>query len=125
MQNEKPNAREELALDALLAAALRQPEEVKPTAKEIREFLKSKKPLSPEAKAAIKKLGSDVVDRLILARKESVVFESKEAESAPLFAAMNRKNTSDRQGSKTEEELKRKRKEILERLRKKQGKDKR
>lgn len=124
MQNENPNDREELALDALLAAVLRQPEEVQPTEKEIREFLKSKKPLSPEAKAAIKKLGSDVVNRLILAQDKPDVHEAKETESAPLFAAMNRKNVSGRHDPKTEEELKRKRKEILERLRKKQGRDK-
>lgn len=124
MENEKPNAREELALDALLAAALRQPEEGQPTDEEIREFLKSKKPLSQEAEAAIKRLGPDVVNRLILARNKISAIKSKESESAPVFAAMNRKNVSGRHNPETEEELKRKRKEILERLRKKQGKDK-
>jgi hypothetical protein len=116
--------REELALDALMAALLRQLETSPPTEKEIRDFLKTEKPLSPEAKAAIKRLGPDVVNRLILARNRSVTAESKQSESAPVFAAMNRKNVSGRHNPETEEELRRKRIEILERLKKKQRKDK-
>jgi hypothetical protein len=124
MQNEHSNTREERALDALLAAALRHPEDAKPSGKEVREFLKRNKSLSPEAKAAIRRLGPNVVNRLILSQKRSKVIESTQEESMPLFAAMNRQNASNQHDPKTEEELKRKRKEILERLKRKQSKDK-
>lgn len=112
-------------MDALLAAALRQPEEAPVTDEEIAEFLKSKTPLSEEAKAALKKLGPDVVGRLVRPESGAQTTETDEQAMTPLYAAMNRKNAAGQHNPKTEEELERKRREILARLKKKQqGKDK-
>jgi hypothetical protein len=124
MKNDKPESREEMALDALLAAALRQPEEAPITDEAVAEFLKSKPPLSEGAKVALKKLGPDVVSRLVRREDEFETTELADLESAPLYAAMNRKNAADQHNPQTEEELERKRKEILARLRQKRAKDK-
>jgi len=125
MKNGKPENREEMALDALLAAALRQPEEAQVTDEEIAEFLKSKPPLSEDARAALKKLGPEVVRRLVDPEGAAETVELDDLAIGPLYAAMNRKNADDQHNPQAEEELERKRKEILARLKKKQqGKDK-
>jgi len=117
MNDEKLN-REEQALDALMAAALRQPEETEPTRDEIEKFLRKPKHLSAEAKRALEKLGPNVVERLIFAQTSP---QDQEAElvDTGLYAAMHRKNKTGKHDPKTEAELEKKRKEILERLKKK------
>jgi len=117
MNNEKNN-REDQALDALMAAALRQPEEVEPSAEEIKKFLQRPKPISAEAKRALQKLGPNVVERLILAQTSTQGQESELVDTG-LYAAMHRKNKSGKHDPKTEAELEKKRKEILEKLKKK------
>lgn len=124
MKNDKPESREEMALDALLAASLRQPEEAPVTDEEIGVFSESKAPLSEEAKAALKHIGPDAVRRLVLSQDQAETTEMDDVASAPLYAAMNRKNAAGQHNPKTEEELENKRKEILARLRQKWGKDK-
>lgn len=117
MNDEKTN-REEQALDALMAAALRQPEETEPTRDEIKKFLRKPKHLSAEAKRALEKLGPDVVERLIFAQT-SVQDQGAELVDTGLYAAMHRKNKTGKHDPKTEAELEKKRKAILERLKKK------
>ena len=120
MKNDKAESREELALDALLAAALRQPEEAPVTDEEIAEFLNSETPLSEEAKAALKKLGPEVVSHLVQREAEAGTLETYDVSKMPLYAAMNRKHATGQHDPETEEELERKRREILARLKKKQ-----
>jgi hypothetical protein len=121
MEKEKLNDREETALDALMGAALRQPEEVQPTEKEIREFLRASKPPTADGKAAIKKLRSDVIKRLVVGNAVATQREREVNASDVVYAAMNRKNTTSQHDAATEAELKRKRQGILDKL-KKQGK---
>lgn len=122
MKNDKVENREELALDALLAATLRQPEEAEVTDEEIAKFLASKTPLSEEARSVLKKIGPDVMKHLLALEGEGETENIAASEMAPLYAAMNRKNKAGQHDQKTEEELDRKRREILARLEKKQPK---
>jgi hypothetical protein len=117
MNNEK-NDREEKALEALMAAALRGPEETEPTNDEIKRFLRKPMHISAEAKRALEKLGPAVVERLIFART-SVLNQETEVVDSGLYAAMHRKNKTGKHDPKTEAELEKKRKEILQRLKKK------
>ena len=118
MKNDKADSREELALDALLAAALRQPEEAPLTDEEIKVFLKAEAPLSQDAKIALERLGPDAIKRYILGPSENETVSADELTSAQLYAAMNRNNPSAEHDPKTEEKLEQKRREILERLKK-------
>lgn len=117
MNNEKNN-REEQALDALMAAALRQPEETEPTKDETKKFLRKPKSISAEAKRALEKLGPDVVERLIFGQAAEQAQETELVDTG-LYAAMHRKNKTGKYDPKTEAELEKKRKEILQRLKKK------
>jgi len=116
--------RKEKALDALMAAALRQPEETEPTEAEIGNYAKTAPSLSPEGKTALKALGPNVVKRLIIVTANArEVSRQEEVDAAPVYA-MHRNNPSGKNDSQTEAEFERKRKEILERIKKKRSKDK-
>ena len=118
--------REDRAVDALVAAALRQAEFNEPSDEEIQKFLANVPPVSPEGKAALDALGPDIVQRITQAssrQSPSARATQAEEELSPLYMAMNRKNASGEMDARTKEELEKKRKEALERIknRKKQG----
>jgi hypothetical protein len=116
--------RKERALDALMAAALRQPEETEPAEIEIEKYAKTAPSLSPEGKAALRALGPNVVKRLVIGSTETRGTNLQgEAEEAPMYAAMHRNNPSGKNDAQTEAEFERKRKEILERIKKKRNND--
>ncbi len=112
--------REDRAIDALIAAALRHGELNAPTDEEIQKFLANVPPVSPEGKAALDALGPDIVRRITQASSRpspSARAAQAEEELSPLYMAMNRKNASGEMDARTKEELEKKRKEALERIR--------
>lgn len=118
--------REDRAVDALIAAALRHAELNEPTDEEIQKRLANTPPVSPEGKAALDALGPNVVQRIMKtspARPSPVIAVNADEEMTALYSAMNRKNASGEMDSRTKEELEKKRKEAIERIkdRKKQG----
>ncbi|MCI0534082.1 MAG: hypothetical protein L0Z50_02525 [Verrucomicrobiales bacterium] len=126
MSNSPQQDREDRAVDALVAAALRQAEFNEPSDEEIQKFLANVPPVSPEGKAALDALGPDIVQRITQAssrQSPSARATQVEEELSPLYLAMNRKNASGEMDARTKEELEKKRKEALERIknRKKQG----
>jgi len=126
MSNSPQQDREDRAVDALVAAALRQAEFNEPTDEEIQKFLANVPPVSPEGKTALDALRPDIVQRITQASSRhlpSARAPQAEEELSPLYMAMNRKNASDEMDARTKEELEKKRKEALERIknRKKQG----
>lgn len=125
--NDSPRQdREGRAVDALIAAALRQGEFNDPTDEELLQFLADVPPVSPAGKAALNALGPNVIQRMLQPGPQrphrSPAAQAQENYS-PLYAAMNRKNASNEFDAHTEGELERKRKEALDRIkkRKKQG----
>jgi len=120
MKTASQQDREDRAVDALVAAALRQAEFNEPTDEEIQKFLANVPPVSPEGKAALDALGPDIVRRITQASSRpspSARAAQAEKELSPLYMAMNRKNASGEMDARSKEELERKRKEALERIR--------
>jgi hypothetical protein len=107
--------REEKAIQALITGALhRFSPEV--TAEEIEEFLKSECILSPEGKAALEKLGDDPLAKRVAPGGPQLALEVSGE-----YAAMHRELDADELDEQTKEELRRKREEILRRIREKRG----
>jgi hypothetical protein len=119
MSNSPQQDREDRAVDALIAAALRQAEFNEPTDEEIQRFLANVPPLSPAGKAALNASGTDIVQRITRAsasRPNTGRVAPVEEDVSPLYMAMNRKNASDEMDASTKEELEKKRREALERI---------
>jgi len=123
MKNESQEEREHQALDALAAAALRQGEEQGVSQEEIDKFLKNPVPVSASGKRALEALGPDVIARVADASPNSAEiltdFLGSTHEQRAEFAAMHRKNQTGENEVETEQELERKRQEILRKLREK------
>lgn len=110
--------RENEALDALMAAAFRisTPDETT-NCEEAQNLAISKPKLSPDDEAAIKSLGPNFVERLLiegtleLSRNKGVNNWDREIEDA--YAAMNRGNADESLSDQTRQEIERKRQELL------------
>lgn len=114
-----PNKREEDALAALISASLHLTGD-HVSDEEVELFLKHSHDLPPEYMAALDALGANIVEGLAAsvagfssAGKPSAYVRDQVSE---LHTAMNRKNAEDRHSQKTEEELERRRREILDKL---------
>jgi hypothetical protein len=115
-ESEKSKLKEEKAVQALISAALHVGHE-EVTAEEMGPYLSGEAVLSAEDDAALKRLKSDSVSpqpQTNLPPQETMV-ETEE------FMALHRKQPGQGFSPKTEEEIKRKREELLEKLRKKKG----
>jgi len=118
--------REDRAVDALIAAALRQAEINELIDEEIQKFLANVPPVSPAGKAALDALGPGIVARLTRATPKDVQHASAvqaDEEVSPLYAAMNRKHSAGEMDARAKEELEKKRKEALERIKKRKKRD--
>ncbi|MGA3265483.1 MAG: hypothetical protein ABSE16_01520 [Verrucomicrobiota bacterium] len=115
-ESDTPSRREEKAVQALISAALHV-RDAQLTTDEINPYLAGEVTLSAEDEAALKRKGSrplasgDSPEPALLAE----IVESEE------FMALHRKQPGQGFSPKTEEEIKRKREELLEKLRKKKG----
>jgi len=122
--NSQPNEeRESKALDALIAASLRQGELVEPSDDEIAGFSHGVAEISSEARAALAKLGERWISEIARSPMEpgddAPWRDSYRDETSPAMA-MNRKNPSGKHDPHTEVELEKKRQEVLARLKAKQ-----
>src|ERR1041385_828074 len=91
--------REDRAVDALIAAALRRAELNEPTDEDIQRFLADAPPASPEGKAALDALGPDIIQQITQTpgaskQPRSVPAIQADEELSPLYMDMNRKNVS-------------------------------
>lgn len=113
-ESDNSKRKEDQAVQALISAALHVADE-EVTAEEIRPYLCGEVALSAEDEAALKRLASGVVSgpRQMDAPKHTGVVETEE------FLALHRKQPGQGFSAKTEEEVKRKREELLAELRKK------
>lgn len=110
--------RENEALDALMAAAFRMstPDE-RTDCEEAMKLAGAKPKLSPDDEAAIKSLGPDFVDKLLiegarkLPKEEGATNWDREIEDA--YVAMNRGNVDESLSDQTRQEIERKRQELL------------
>ena len=110
--------RENEALDALMVAAFRMstPDE-RTDCEEALNLVRAKPKLSPDDEAAIKSLGPDFVEKLLiegarkLSREEGASNWDREIEDA--YAAMNRGNADESLSDQTRQEIERKRQELL------------
>ena len=126
MNNQTDEEREQQALDALAAAALREGEERGVSRTEIDEFLKNPVSLSQCGKKALEALGPDVLAKIIdtspdEATDSSPYLGAPANEPCADFAAMHRKNQTGENEAETEKELERKRQEILKKLKDQKG----
>lgn len=115
-ESDTPSRREDKAAQALISAALHV-RDAEVTTEEIRPYLSGDVALSAEDEAALKRKGSRPLasGTSTGAAPQAEAFESEE------FMALHRKQPGKGFSPKTEEEIKRKRKELLEKLRKKKG----
>jgi hypothetical protein len=110
--------RENEALDALMAAAFRMstPDE-KTDGEEAMKLAGAKPKFCPDDEAAIKSLGPDFVEKLLVdgARKlpEKGGATSGDREIEDAYAAMNRGNVDESLSDQTRQEIERKRQELL------------
>ena len=124
--NTSQQDREDRAVDALVAATLRHAELRDLSEDDIEKDLASTPPPSEAGKAALDALGLNIIQRIkqkTPTRTAPAITAESETEMSALYAAMNRKNASDEMDSRTKEEVEKKRREALERIkrRKKQG----
>jgi hypothetical protein len=127
MTPENTNAQEK-ALEALIAASLRAPDkETEVTEAEISRYVDQRVTLSSEDEAALEKAKPRVMQSIgiilqgNLQEDDDCTIRPSKAEHAEQFCAMNRKNTTNEFSQITESELDRKRREMIERVKKKQG----
>lgn len=111
--SDKPQNREEKALQALISAALHA-KSGDVSLDEIQPYLQGNIQLSPEDEAAL------AASRKVRPTPAPSEQQEETAESEALMA-LHRKRPAGGFSVKTEEEIKRKREELLERLRKKKG----
>jgi len=110
--------RENEALDALMAAAFRMstPDE-RTDCEEATKFARAKPKFSPDDEAAIKSLGPDFVEKLLVEGTWRVPGEagatSEDREIEDAYAAMNRGSGDESMSDQTRQEIERKRKELL------------
>lgn len=102
----------ELALDALIAITVRAGINQPVTDAEIEQHM-SNPHLTPEETRAFDAWKETCVSRVLGKLSQAQPGEENSEVEHELYAAMNRKNETDRHDEKTEEELKRLRKELL------------
>jgi hypothetical protein len=119
---------QEKAIEALIAASLRAPsKETEVTDEEISRYVDQHVTLSSEDEAALEKGKPGVMQAIkkILQGNEQEDYDCtarpSKAERSEQFVAMNRKNTANEFSQLTESELDRKRREMIEKIKKKQG----
>jgi len=124
MNSEPTNDRELKALDALIAASLRQGEQAEVTDEDIAKFCHGEAEISSEARSALSKLGEQWIRAI--ARSSSPMdphdhkpWSDSYREESSQVMAMHRKNSSGQHDPQTEAELEKKRQEILARLKSK------
>lgn len=115
-ESDNSKQREDKAVQALISAALHIGD-ADVTAEEIRPFLCGEVVLSAEDEAALKRLESPLES----ARMQTNLPPENEAVESAEFMALHRKQPGQGFSQKTEEEIKRKREELLAELRKKKG----
>lgn len=122
--NSEPNEeRESKALDALIAASLRQGELAELTDEEIAKFAHGEVEISSEARAALSKLGERWIGEIARSPVElgdDEPWSDSYREETSQVMAMHRKNSSGQHDPQTEAELEKKRQEILARLKAKE-----
>ena len=116
------------AIEALIAASLRAPsKETEVTEEEISRYVDQRVTLSPEEEAALEKSKPALMQSIkgILQgneqEDEDQAARPSRAERNELCTAMNRKNSANEFSELTESELDRKRREMLEKLRRQKG----
>jgi hypothetical protein len=123
------NAQDE-AVEALIAASLRAPvKEQEVTKEEIRRYVDQQVTLNSDDEAALEKSKLETVRAIgnILRGNTQIkkcITGETENNHPEKFVAMNRKNSANEFSQITDSELDRKRKEMLERLKKKQNRPK-
>lgn len=115
-ESDTPSQREDKAVLALISAALHV-RDADVTDEEIHPYLKEGVTLSAEDEAALKRKGSAPLAPKVAT---GTVPHAEIVESAE-FMALHRKQPGEGFSPKTEEEIKRKRDQLLEKLRKKKG----
>jgi hypothetical protein len=115
-ESETPSRREEKAVQALISAALHV-RDAEVTTDEINPYLAREFVLSAEDEAALKRIGS----RPLISGASTGAVPLAELVESEEFMALHRKQPGQGFSPKTEEEIKRKRQELLEKLRKKKG----
>jgi hypothetical protein len=115
-ESDTPSRREDKAVQALISAALHVGD-AEVTTKEISPYLAGKVVLSAEDEAALKRKGS----RTLASGASTGPAPLTESVESEEFMALHRKKPGQGFSPKTEEEIKRKREELLEKLRKKKG----
>jgi|ERR1035438_7506447 hypothetical protein len=128
MTPENTNAQEK-ALEALIAASLRAPDkETEVTEAEISRYVDQCVTLSSEDEAALEEAKPRIMQAIgnilqgnVQENDDCTIRPSKAGHGHPeQFCAMNRKNTTNEFSQITESELDRKRREMIERVKKKQ-----
>lgn len=112
----QPESREEKAVQSLISAALHVGDE-EITDEEIQKHLRGNVPLSPEDEAALQRAGRNP---LATVPRQQIPRQTQPAE-AEAFMALNRKRPEGGFPQSTEEEIKKKREELLAKLRQRKG----
>lgn len=115
-ESDTQSRREDKAVQALISAALHV-RDTDVTAAEVCAYLACEVVLSTEDEAALQQKGS----RPLAATNSTTYEPDVEAIESEEFMALHRKQPGQGFSPKTEEEIKRKREELLEKLRKKKG----
>jgi hypothetical protein len=115
-ESDTPSQREDKGVQALISSALHV-RDADVTAEEIRPYLSTEIALSDEDEAALKRKGSHPLFSVSSAEAVGRI-ETADSEQ---FMALHRKQPDQGFSPKTEEEVKRKREDLLEKLRKKKG----
>lgn len=115
-ESDTPSLREDKAVQALISAALHI-RDAEVTTKEISPYLVGEVVLSAEDQAALKRKGS----RPLASGASTGSAPPVEIVESEEFMALHRKQPGQGFSPKTEQEIKRKREELLEKLRKKKG----
>jgi hypothetical protein len=117
---------QEIAIEALIAASLRVPDEgTEVTEEEINRFVNQQVTLNQEDEAALERSKPQAMQAIseILKGKEQIncINKTRSSKAEKLeFAAMNRKNATNEFSALTDSELDRKRKEMIEKIKQKQ-----
>lgn len=115
-ESETPLRREEKAVQALISAALHVRGD-DASMEEIQPYISNEIALSAEDEAALKRKGA----QQLVSVQEAALTQKAETADVEAFMALHRKQPEQGFSAKTEEEIRRKREELLEKLRKKKG----